>query len=156
MNLAGGSTICALVAVGLLAGCGGASDEAAAVIRKGVYEYELTEAYLVEQGVPAEQAANESGAHRATLDAGSFTDSWETAKGERGSCSGTYALDGDRVTFRWTSGCFGDWTMSYAVDGDRITWSDHEALPPYDGEEEQDLTEVFNGVPWTRVGDPPS
>jgi len=153
MRLAGCATI---AAIALLAGCGGDSDEAGDVIRDGVYEYELTEAYLVEHGVPPEQAANESGAHRVTLAAGSFTDSWETAKGERGSCFGTYEPDGNRVTFRWKSGCFGDWAMNYAVDGDRVTWSDHQALAPYDGEEEQNLTEVFNGVPWTRVGDTPN
>ena len=153
MRLTRCSTIGVLVTVGLLAGCGGDSEPAGAVIREGVYEYELTQDYLVEHGVPAEQAASESGVHTATLDGGSFTDRWETVKGERGSCSGTYELDGDRVTFRWKSGCFGDWAMSYGVDGDRVTWSNHEALPPYNGEEEQNLTEVFNGVPWTRVGD---
>lgn len=138
--------------IAVLAGCGGGSDEATDTLRDGVYEYELTEDYLLENDIPAEQAANESGMHEATLDAGSFVDSWRTDKGTTGSCQGTYEADGKRVTFRWTSGCFGDWAMSSAVDGDTVTWDDHEALPPYDGEEEQNVAKVFNGVPWTRLG----
>ena len=43
--------------------------------------------------------------------------------------------------------------MTYAVDGDTVTWSDHEALPPAASDEDQKVTEVFNSVPWTRVGD---
>ena len=39
---------------------------------------------------------------------------------------------------------FGDWAMTYAVDGDVVTWSDVEALPPHDGDEEQKVAEVFN------------
>jgi hypothetical protein len=149
MRLAG----IAIVAVAAaMTGCGDA-DDPGGTLREGVYEYELTEAYLLENGIAAEQAANESGSHRATLDGGSFVDAWQTAKGATGSCRGTYATEGNRVTFRWTSGCFGDWEMSYRVDGDTVSWSDQEALPPYDGTEEQRVTEVFNGVPWTRVGD---
>ncbi len=53
----------------------------------------------------------------------------------------------------WESGCFGDWAMSYSVEGDVMTWSDIDALPPHDGDEEQKVAEVFNGVPWTRTAD---
>jgi hypothetical protein len=141
-----------ILGLGAVAGCG-SSEEASEPLRDGVYEYELSEEYLLENGISSAQAANESGTHRTTLDAGEFIDRWRTAQGRTGSCRGTYEEDGNRVTFRWTSGCFGDWAMSYSVDGDVVTWSDFEALPPHDGEEEQKVTEVFNGVPWTRVGD---
>jgi len=144
-----------LVVVLLAAGCGGSSDEASSTLQAGIYTYELTEEYLVENGISTEQAANESGKHQAILrDDGAFTDSWTTANGGSGSCSGTYEEgDGSRVTFKWTTGCFGDWEMTYEVDGDQVTWSDQTALPPYDTDDDQKINEVFNSVPWTRVGD---
>lgn len=144
-----------LVIASLATGCGGDSDDASSALQAGIYTYELTEEYLVENGISAEQAANESGKHQAILrDDGAFTDSWTTANGATGSCSGTYEEeDGSRVTFKWTAGCFGDWEMTYAVDGDEVTWSDQTALPPYDSDEDQMVNEVFNSVPWTRVGD---
>ena len=43
--------------------------------------------------------------------------------------------------------------MKPEIDGDEIAWTDIEALPPYDADEDQKVTEVFNSVPWTRVGD---
>ena len=43
--------------------------------------------------------------------------------------------------------------MTYSVEGETVTWSDQEALPPYDTDEDQKVNEVFNSVPWTRVGD---
>ena len=142
--------VVALVAVG----CGGSSDDASSSLQAGIYTYELTEQYLVENGISAEQAANESGKHQAILrDDGAFTDSWTTAKGSSGSCSGTYdEEDGNRVTFKWSTGCFGDWEMTYSVEADTVTWSEHEALPPA-SDEDQKVTKVFNSVPWTRVGD---
>lgn len=147
--------IITFVAAALSAGCGGSADSDASALRPGVYTYELTEEYLVQNGISAEQAANESGKHQAILrDDGAFTDSWTTAEGASGSCSGTYEeTGGSRVIFKWTAGCFGDWEMTYAVDGNEVTWSDQEALPPYDSEEDQHVNKVFNSVPWTRVGD---
>ena len=144
---------CACVLV--LAGCGGGSEDASSALQSGIYTYELTTEYLVDNGISAEQASNESGKHQAILrDDGAFTDSWTTANESTGSCSGRYEEgDESRVTFRWTTGCFGDWEMSYAVDGDVVTWSDQQALPPNDSDEDQMITEVFNSVPWTRVGD---
>lgn len=144
------------VAVALAAGgCGGSSDDTSSSLQAGIYTYELTEEYLVENGISAEQAANESGKHQAILrDDGAFTDSWTTANGSSGSCSGTYEEgDDSRVTFKWSTGCFGDWEMRYAVDGDEVTWSDQQALPPYDSADDQKVNKVFNSVPWTRVGD---
>lgn len=143
-----------VVALGA-AGCGGGSDETTAPLRTGVYEYELTEQYLLENGISEHQAATESGTHKATLSAdGTFVDSWRTGQGRTGSCRGTYEEgDKSRVTFKWTSGCFGDWQMTYVVGGDQVTWSDQKALPPYDTDEDQKVNEVFNSVPWTRVGD---
>lgn len=144
-------TILALAA----AGCGGSSDETTEPLQDGVYEYELTKEYLLDNGIGTSQAAGENGSHEVTLDGGEFVDRWKTADGSTGSCSGTYEADGNRVTFEWKSGCFGDWAMSYSVDGDTVTWSDQEALPPYDSDEDQNINEVFNSVPWTRISDVP-
>ena len=149
------SVVLLAVAAALLAGCGGGSDTSARGLRDGVYEFELTEDYLLENGIPARQARSESGAHEVTLDRGSVVDRWRTEEGRFGSCWGTYVADGNRVTFRWSGGCTGDWAMSYSVDGDVVTWSDFEPLDPKAGPEEQKVTEVFNGVPWTRTGDVP-
>jgi hypothetical protein len=138
----------------LVAGCGGSGDESR-TLTDGVYAYELTEQYLLDNGIPAQQAKAESGKHEATLDAGSFVDAWHTSSGDEGQCSGTFQPDGTLVTFRWTTGCFGDWQMRYEVEGDTVTWHDVQALPPHDSPDDQKINEVFNGVPWTRVGDAP-
>ena len=150
--LAAAATAATLLALASVAGCGG-SEEASEPLRDGVYEYELTEEYLLDNDIPPAQAENESGLHEATLAGGEFVDRWRTEEGQTGSCRGAYTEDGNRVTFRWESGCFGDWAMTYSVEGDTVTWSDVEALPPHDGDEEQKVADVFNGVPWTRVGD---
>ena len=142
-----------LVTLTVLAGCGGGSSDTSGTLREGVYEYELTEDYLRQSGIPAEQAANENGAHEVTLNAGRFIDRWRTGSGTLGSCWGTYAAAGNVVTFRFTGGCFGDWSMRFALDDDVVAWSDIKALPPHDGTEEQKVAEAFNGVPWTRIGD---
>ena len=146
------------VAVGLvlaIAGCGGGSDEASDPLSAGVYEFELSEQYLLDNGISTQQAANESGRQTLTLrEDGTFTVTWRTAEGTTGGCEGTYEEGDDRhVTFKWTRGCFGDWSMRYAVDGNQVSWSDQNALPPYDSDEDQKVNEVFNSVPWTRVGD---
>jgi hypothetical protein len=146
-----------MLVVAVLAGCGGSGDEPSSSepLRAGVYEYELTKQYLLDNGIGLAQAEQESGQHQATLrDDGSFKDAWKTADGSAGSCQGTYSEgDGRLVTFKWTYGCFGDWEMTYAVEGDTVTWDEIEVLPPYDDDEEQKVAEVFNSVPWTRVGD---
>ena len=142
--------------VAVLAGCGGSGESSSSEpLRSGVYEYELTEQYLLDNGISEFQAEQESGAHEATLgEDGSFVDTWKTTEEKTGSCRGTWEEgDSNLITFKWTSGCFGDWQMAYAVDGDVVTWSDQEALPPYDSDEDQQINEVFNSVPWTRVGD---
>lgn len=143
-----------LVAVATACG-GGEENVSSEPLREGVYGFELTEEYLLQNGISTSQAAAESGTHEITLDGGSFVDRWRTAEGRTGGCTGTYEDDDGRVTFRWVSGCFGDWRMAYAVVGDTVTWSDIEALPPYDSDEDQNVNEVFNGVPWTRTGDVP-
>jgi hypothetical protein len=144
------AVIAAVLVAAVLAGCGGdESSEPATPLREGVYEYELTEQYLLDNEISQSQAENESGHHEITIAEGEFVDRWRTAQGRTGSCRGTYDADGDRVTFRWTTGCFGDWEMSYAVDGDSVTWSEVEALPPYDSDADQNVAKVFNGVPWT-------
>jgi hypothetical protein len=146
----------ALVFAALAAGCGGGSDEPSQPLQAGVYEYELTQQYLLDNGISELQAESESGKHTATLSSdGAFVDSWRTAENRTGSCRGTYEEgDGRLVTFKWSSGCFGDWEMRYSVAGDTVTWDDVEVLPPYDDDEEQRVAEAFNSVPWTRVGDP--
>ena len=141
-----------IAAMDVLAGCGGPAD---AALRDGVYEFELTREYLRQNGIPAVQAAGESGVHEITIDRGAFVDRWRTADGTVGACTGVFALDGDRASFHWTDGCTGDWAMRYSADGDRVTWTDFEPLDPDAGPEEQKVTEVFNGVPWTRTGDEP-
>jgi hypothetical protein len=140
---------CALGALAL-AGCGGSYSTS---LQDGVYESELTEQYLLDNGISEEQAANENGVHTITLQNRGFTDKWSSANGTEGFCSGTYREDGTRVTFAWISGCFGDWEMTYAIDGDTVTWSDMQTLPPNDSPEDQQVNEVFNSVPWTRIGD---
>jgi hypothetical protein len=139
----------------LLTGCSSGSNANAEGLQDGVYRFELTEAYLLENGIPAEQARKESGVHEITIDRGAFIDRWRTEEGSAGSCLGTYSEDGARVTFRWNSGCAGDWAMSYSVDGDVVTWSDFEPLDPNAGPEERKVTEIFNGVAWMLVGDVP-
>lgn len=153
MRLAAVAIAVALVAV---AGCGGGSEEVTEPLRDGVYEYELSEEYLLENGIGTQQAEDESGVHETTLDGGTFVDRWRTDQGSTGSCRGTYEADGSRVTFKWESGCFGDWAMSYTVNGDQVTWDDIEALPPWDSDEDQKTNEVFSSVPWTRTGDAPA
>jgi hypothetical protein len=151
------SAVLAFVLAALAAGCGGGSDEPSQPLQAGVYEFELTKDYLLENGISQFQAESESGIHQATLGTdGSFVDTWKTAEGRTGSCRGTYEQgDSSRVTFKWTSGCWGDWAMTYSVEGDTVMWSDQESLPPYDTDEDQKVNEVFNSVPWGRVGDAP-
>jgi hypothetical protein len=146
--------IAVLVATALV-GCGGGRDESDDELRDGVYEFELTEAYLRENGIPPRQARAESGVHEITLDRGSFVDRWRAPDGTAGSCVGVYWLEGTRAAFRWTVGCTGDWAVTYSLDGDTVVWSDLEPLDPDAGAEEQRVTEVFNGVPWTRTRDVP-
>ena len=147
------SIVPVLAAGALLAGCGGGGSSG---LREGVYQFELSPQYLRQHGIPAEQATNESGVHRITLDRGSFIDRWQTPDGTAGFCIGVYSQGGNRVTVRWTGGCSGDWAMSYSIDGDRVTWSDFQPLDPNAGPEDKRVTEVFNSVPWTRIGGVPA
>jgi hypothetical protein len=149
--------VLAFVFAALASGCGGSSEATSAPLQSGVYEYELEQQYLLDNGISQLQAESESGMHTTTLWAdGAFVDSWRTVDNRTGSCRGTYTEgDGRVVAFKWTSGCWGDWEMRYAVEGEQVTWSDQSALPPYDTDEDQKVTEVFSSVPWTRVGDAP-
>ncbi len=144
-----------MLAATALVGCGGGRGEGDDDLRDGVYAFELTEAYLRENGIPPQQARAESGVHEVTLDRGLFVDRWHAADGTVGSCVGVYTLQGPRAAFRWTRGCTGDWAMTYSLDGDSVVWSDVEPLDPDAGVQEQRVAEVFNGVPWTRTGDVP-
>ena len=140
------------------AGCGGDSDEVSAPLQSGVYTYEISAAYMLENGGSEALAESDSGTHTVTLGAdGTFVDSWRTTARDRtGTCRGTYEEgETSRVTFTWTSSCSGDWEATYEVAGDTVTWSDAEALPPLDADEDQKAAELFSSVPWTRTGDVP-
>ena len=97
-------------------------------LRDGVYEYELT------QRVPASTTASAArrpsrspGMHTATLGRRLVHDCWRTADGRSGSLPGrTAGDDGNRVTFQWTDGCFGDWEMTHSSRRRRVTWCDFE------------------------------
>lgn len=151
------AVLAAAVASAVSAGCGGGSDGGSepGTLRDGVYEFELAEEYMLDNGLPADQAENENGVHETTLDNGSFTDRWHANNGTTGSCTGTYKADGNRVTFKWTTGCVGDWEMTYAVEGDTVSWQAIETLPPHNSDDDQKAAEVFNSIPWVRVGDVP-
>jgi hypothetical protein len=144
-------TLVSIALAGAAAGCGG-SGAGGHALRDGVYQFRLTEAYLRQNGVPAQLARGESGVHEFTLDRGSFVDRWRSPDGTVGACWGAYVIDGNRVTFRWTGGCTGDWAMSYRLDRDVVTWSDFQPLQPGAGPEDEKVAEVFNGVTWTRLG----
>jgi hypothetical protein len=146
------AVITSVVALVACSGGAGAND---AGLRDGVYRFELSRQYLIENGIPADQARSESGLHEVTIDRGSFIDRWRAEDGTTRSCWGTYTQDGARVAFRWAGGCTGDWAMSYAVDGNVLTWSDFEPLDPDAGPDESRVIQVFNAVPWTRVGEVP-
>jgi hypothetical protein len=148
-------TVLALVGAMTVTGCGGGSAEASDPLQTGVYEWELSEQYLLDHGIPTEQARTDSGHQEVTLSPdGTFVATWRTAENTTGSCLGTYEEHDSRlVTFKWTSGCFGDWEMRYTVDGDTVTWSDQKALPPYDSDDAQNGAKTYNSIPWTRVGD---
>jgi hypothetical protein len=96
-----GYVIVVALAAAALAGCGGSSDSTSSErLRAGVYQFELTKQYLLDNGISREEAEGESGVHEATLgEDGSFVDSWKTAEGRTGACSGTYEEGDDgRVT----------------------------------------------------------
>jgi hypothetical protein len=143
-----------VTSVAVLAGCSGLGAKDG-VLPDGVYRFELTQEYLLDNGIPRAQAQKESGVHEVTVDRGFFVDRWRAEDGTTRACSGTYSEAGGRVAFRWTGGCTGDWAMSYEVDDNVLTWSDIEPLDPNAGPEERRVTEIFNGVAWTRVGEVP-
>ena len=62
-------------------------------------------------------------------------------------------MTGDRVSFRYTSGCAGAVAMTASNEGDRITWSDAEGLPPYNTPEYRLDWQAFAAVPWIKVAD---
>ncbi len=91
-----------LTLTALAAGCGGGSDEAVdPEAIEGTWTYELTRQYMLDNGISEQQAKNESGRHTAVLRDGNFSDSWRTAEGVTGSCSGKYVVEGSTVTFYW-------------------------------------------------------
>ena len=89
----------ALVIVGAIAagGCGGSPDGASESLQTGVYEWELSDEYLIDHGIPSERAVKESGHQEITLwKDGTFLAAWRTADNSTGSCRGTYDEGDDR------------------------------------------------------------
>lgn len=121
----------------------------------GLYRYEVTEEYLIEQGVDRAEARNDWGVHTFTMSAGTFSDTWTNSVVGTYSCEGTFKLDRRIVTFSWTVGCFGDIRTSYTLTGGQIQWSEVEALPPHDSAADQTNAEAFQSVPYVRIGDAP-
>jgi TRAP-type C4-dicarboxylate transport system substrate-binding protein len=132
---------------------GDVSDTDQAVL-DGVYRYEVTERYLLDHGLAASHARDESGVHTLTMSDGKFTDAWVNGVAN-GSCSGVFTIDGPRVTLRWTENCTGDTRATYERGGDVLHWSQVESLRPHDTDYDQKVNEAFWGVPYTRVGDAP-
>ena len=142
--------VIALVAVG----CGGGSDEQTAPLRTGVYEYELTEQYLLDSGISEHQAATESGAHTTMLsEDGTFVDSWRTAEGRTAPAGHVRERPGEPRHLQVDERMLRRLGDVVCGRGRQVTWSDQKPLPPYESDEDQKVTEVFNSVPWTRVGE---
>ena len=116
----------------------------------GVYRYEVTEQYMLDHGVQAPTAHDESGVHTLTLSHGTFSDAW-TYPANQDSCSGVFSIEGTRLTLRWREGCTGDTSAVYERAGDTLRWSQVESLPPFDSDYDQQLNEAFWGVPYLRV-----
>jgi TRAP-type transport system periplasmic protein len=126
-----------------------ASPEPALTI-DGIHRQDVTVEHLMKYGVSEAKARQEAGVQTWTLDRGDLLLEYQDNV-----CRGTYAVDEDRVTFRMTSGCTGDWVMTASIEPDRITWTDVEVLPPWNSPEFQLELEAFASVPWIRVGDVP-
>jgi len=121
----------------------------------GIYRYEVTEEYLIKQGVDQAEARNDWGVHTFTMSAGTFSDAWTNSAAGTHSCEGIFKIEGRIVTFTWTRGCFGDVRAEYTLSGDQIQWSNVQALPPHDSATDQTNAEAFQSVPYTRIGDAP-
>ena len=138
-----------------LAGCGGGTDEdAAAGSATASTTYELTEEYLVENGISAEQARERI--RRARGDPPRrrrFIDRWRTATVRTGSCWGTYSEGTGSASLSVSSGLRRRLGDEVRGRGRRRDLVEHRGAPADDPEEDQKITEVFNSVPWTRVGD---
>jgi hypothetical protein len=120
----------------------------------GIYRYEVPERYLLDHGVEANEARDESGVHTLTLSHGKVTDAWVNGVAD-GSCSGVFTIDGARLTLHWTDTCTGDSRVTYERDGNVLHWSQVESLPPNDNDSYQKANEAFWGVPYTRIADAP-
>lgn len=152
----------ALVAVvGLtLAGC--SSDipnigaTSAAIPRTGldgVYRYDLTQEYLIAEGIPESKAKQNEGITTVTIRDGVYTEQWSNAALGDKTCLGTSETDGQRISVRWTpgAGCEGAWSMTATTTGDQLTWSDIEPVRPGEANDYA----VYYATPWTRIGDAP-
>lgn len=133
------------------------SATAAAVPRTGldgVYRYDLTEAYLIAEGIPESKAKQNAGITTVTIHDGVYTEQWSNAALGDKTCLGTSETDGQRISVRWTpgAGCEGAWSMTATTAGDQLTWSDIE---PARAGQFNDYA-VYYATPWTRIGDAPT
>lgn len=120
----------------------------------GVYRYDLTEEYLIAQGISESKAKQNAGITTVTIHDGIYTEQWSNAALGDKTCLGTSETDGQRISVRWTpgAGCEGAWLMTATTVGDQLTWSDIE---PARAGEVNDYA-VYYDTPWTRIGDAPA
>lgn len=115
----------------------------------GIYRYEVTAEMFEAKGVEPDTAP---GVRTVTIENGTIRDD-----GPADNCVGTFTADGERFTFRWDRGvpgnCSGDWAMTLLATGDEVRWGEIESLPPLDDPVTQAFNEIYNSVPWTRIGD---
>ena len=154
-------SVALVAAIGLTAGCSAdtptISATSAATPRTGldgVYRYELTEEYLIAEGIPESTAKQNAGITTVTIHDDVYTEQWSNAALGDKTCLGTSETDGQRISVRWTpgAGCEGAWSMTATTAGDQLTWSDIE---PARAGESNDYA-VYYATPWTRIGDAPA
>jgi TRAP-type transport system periplasmic protein len=114
----------------------------------GVYRQDVTAQHLMDFGVSEAKARQESGVQTWTLEQGAFRLEYQDNV-----CRGTYDVDDMTLTFRFVSGCSGDFSQTAIFEGEQIRWTDVAVLPPHDSPEFQRELEAFASVPWTKVGD---
>ncbi|MBM7505930.1 TRAP transporter substrate-binding protein [Agromyces aurantiacus] len=135
---------------GEAAAVGAAAPSGDVAALDGAFETpELTEAKLVELGMPPEEAAKAAGTFRFTFDQGTFALDADGTNGGPAHCDGSYTVDGGRVTISVRGG--GDcgpggtvFVADFAVDATGLTFTNVQAPMPSDAV-------LFADYRWTRV-----